>query len=681
MEPRRYPAILPAGPVQQETSASGNRRSRLGACSECRQRKVKCDGQRPRCSNCVRRAVRFCLYVDKPKAGPEAMEAVELLKILSKEHAAVLLGALRSTDDPATALSIFKERADVEGTAPARSQLELELMANNPAAYPPLSPIDASELASSNLLRPVRSSAAGDKADLSSPIKSITTDRQFILPINAREKIGYYDASLHALRVEFWTDIPVTNDFAAQVISLYIATDHPVLGLFHPDLLVADLVSCRNKFCSRFLFHALMYLGCQMYNAFNKDSMQHATNFYEEAERLWKEENDSYLTMAGAVLLSLSLLGNGRDHAVLYYAMEAMRMGERLGLFEAHEDTTTIPHVDDSEEDAEACRFAAWGAFNWNVLVSLFYRQPGSETPKSAPLVPIPGEPSPTQRRGGTSEEVPTNKRQPEEIFPAVCHFWRIIHGARWIYYDKVQDSPPKRYKAALVEHTFRELIAWAETLPPSLLRTQSTSHHVTVLHIWLHAAILDIFRPIVVLPFNEKERLGTFSAWDSSSDTAYAASVNQLKHLVVEYRSKSVASTYSILWHTGLLYLANAMLKDTKDPEWRLYLLLCIYGYESLSRPYRISELIVQGLLSMTMQETDMTGIEAQTIINEIKEGRPERPRNQFEDKIRATFMLDMDLSLKNPEAAKAENLADKFESLSIFQDFLDQEKMETEN
>lgn len=100
----------------------------------------------------------FCVYIDKQKAGPEAMEVIELLKLLSKEHAAVLLGALRSSGDPAEALSTFKEKADADGTAPARSQLELELMANNPGAYPSLRPIDATDLASSNLLRPLRPS-------------------------------------------------------------------------------------------------------------------------------------------------------------------------------------------------------------------------------------------------------------------------------------------------------------------------------------------------------------------------------------------------------------------------------------------------------------------------------------------------------------------------------------------
>ncbi|OTA60803.1 hypothetical protein K449DRAFT_406281 [Hypoxylon sp. EC38] len=468
----------------------------------------------------------------------------------------------------------------------------------------------------------------------------------------------------------------VTNDFAARVISLYMTTDHPLLGLFSPYLFITDLVNQRDRFCSRFLFHALMYLGCQTYSVFDKDSMEYAVEFCDEAEKLWKEEHGSYLTMAGAVLLSLSLIGSGRDHTVLLYATQAMKMGERLGLYNVAEASALRLDVNTSEDDRKTGCYAAWGTFNWNVLLSLFYRQPGSESPSSTPILPIPGETNMEWQEETMPGACLTDEGQLESIFPAVCHFWWIIHEAEWIY-NPVQDSPPSRFRMALVEHTFRELLSWADALQPSLLREEGRPHYVTVLHIWLHCAIMDIFRPFFGKGTGQQSRLTTFSAWDSSPDTAYAASVCQLKHLVVEYRSNFVASTYSILWHTGLLYLANAMLKDTSDPKWHLYLLLCIYGYESLSRPYRIAEVIVQGLLSMTLREHNMTGSEAQKIINELREGRMDGVRRDFKKKVRAQFMVDMDLALTDPEEARAENLAAEFDTLALFQDFLDYDQM----
>ena len=92
-----------------------------------------------------------------------------------------------------------------------------------------------------------------------------------------------------------------------------------------------------------------------------------------------------------------------------------------------------------------------------------------------------------------------------------------------------------------------------------------------------MHCVILDLFRPFVRGHNDGKYRLKTFSASNNFPACAMAASVKQLKRLVVDYRTNYGTSTYSILWHTGLLYLANAVLHGEEDPEERLYFLLCI--------------------------------------------------------------------------------------------------------
>lgn len=79
------------------------------------------------------------------------------------------------------------------------------------------------------------------------------------------------------------------------------------------------------------------------------------------------------------------------------------------------------------------------------------------------------------------AEEDLTEGRLIETVFPAVCNFWKIIHGARWIY-NEVDDPPPARFRMSLVENKFRELINWAEALPTSMLRTEAKTHHATVL-------------------------------------------------------------------------------------------------------------------------------------------------------------------------------------------------------
>jgi hypothetical protein len=68
----------------------------------------------------------------------------------------------------------------------------------------------------------------------------------------------YLDARLQQLKITFWTSVPVTNQYAAGAIALYLITDHPFLSLFDPELFVGDLITERLDFCSPFLVSSLL---------------------------------------------------------------------------------------------------------------------------------------------------------------------------------------------------------------------------------------------------------------------------------------------------------------------------------------------------------------------------------------------------------------------------------------
>ncbi|KAI0512804.1 hypothetical protein F5B22DRAFT_294743 [Xylaria bambusicola] len=712
MQRGRYPRILPAAPAGYagQSSASGNpgepgkevkkrltSQPRPGACLDCRTRKTKCDGLRPACTNCSKRGHAVCVYPERLVNGQKAIELVELLKSSTEDRSNALLKRLREKGDPSIVLAESRGGPS-EGSSPSKldyveykqhqSSLEGELMANNPKAFPILPPIDPIALARSNLLRPWLSDIVLSQLDSNEAEPNLTAPSEYSEP--QEQPIEYCDERLQYLQVGFWTNIKISNDFVAKVISVYMKTDHPLLGLFDTHLFINDLVNQHAKYCSKFLFHSVMYLGCQMYSSFDGSAIQYASEFCRVAESLWKTEKDSYPSMAGAILLSISLMAHGKNHAVLSYASDAMKMGTRLGLFGGGPGHAANPHQPNTgtmQDDLSARSHAAWGVFNWNVMISMFHRQPGSETPASAPSVPIPGEtrsdiagdktadanPGKGGEKDGDDDEDENISEEliVRRLFPALCNFWRLVHEVRWIYYP-VRESPPVSLRKRLVEYAYRELLAWTETLPSFLIRRDQCPHFIIVFHIWLHTAILDMWQPFI---YREKEKipqLRTFSARDRTPDAAYSASVNQLKQLIVEYRSRHAASSYSILWHNGLIYLANAMLRCT-DPEWHLYLLLCIYGYERLSRTFRISEVVAQGLLTMTMRDTDMTGREAYKIMETLKERGLIHVMEDLEEKIHATFMIDLNLAFTNPEAACAENMANEFTDLATFQDLVD--------
>ncbi|ORY64515.1 uncharacterized protein BCR38DRAFT_435341 [Pseudomassariella vexata] len=722
--PKRYPSILPAQPgdpvlapppgseAGSSTAPSPSRlglmrelpqRKRVGtqlACNACRKSKTRCDGHRP-CVACRRRTSE-CVYAERPV--DDKTELLTLLKSMPEPQAFDLLLAYRAMGDPAAVLSSVresqsrsKEDEPITLVTTSLAALEDELKTRNHVSYPRLPPIPAL-LSESVLLQPVRSAPihSKDQQDMADSISRSQPEpdgtdtaessgfhpRTVANPFRIRATpddlpASYCDERLTLLDISYWTDVVVADEFAARVISLYLETDHPLLGFFDPDLFITDLVSKQHRFCSRFLVHALLYWGCQMYSAIDQDANVSANSFCEEALLLWNMERntDSLLNIAGAVLLSLSFIGHGKDHGVLEYSAAAARMAARLGLF-GMEDIPDASRKTLSNEEQSASCYAAWGITNWTTFLSLFYRQPGLPCPKHPPTLPIPGKQEtassqePSNSSNITLRQEPVLPRYMGKTFPALCEFWQILQGVTMRYYQGTNSPVPAHSDLEYAEFKFRELLAWAENLPSELQRAEDNPHHVVILHLWLHAAILDIFRPFIHGLPAERNLLKTFGTRSASAGDVYNASVNQLKRLIITFRSNYVSSTYTILWHTALTYLANAMLQGQSDPEWHVYFLLCIYGYEGLRRPYRISELIAQGLLSMTMRDSDISGAEARRLLGHMRENGSSL--DHIQGKIRATFMADLNLAMKDPEAARVENLAEKFEEMVLFLEYI---------
>ncbi|KAK8869137.1 hypothetical protein PGQ11_007715 [Apiospora arundinis] len=139
------------------------------------------------------------------------------------------------------------------------------------------------------------------------------------------------------------------------------------------------------------------------------------------------------------------------------------------------------------------------------------------------------------------------------------------------------------------------------------------------------------------------------------------------IKQLIIQFRSKYETSICTMLWHTALMYVANAVLQDTDDSQWLEYL-LCIYGYETLRRPFRVAETIGRGLLTMALRNKNIKSEDARNILGCLQE----QGLGQANKNIRATFMGDLQLAHSNPEAATMERLASNFDDMVLFQDFI---------
>ncbi len=153
-----------------------------------------------------------------------------------------------------------------------------------------------------------------------------------------------------------------------------------------------------------------------------------------------------------------------------------------------------------------------------------------------------------------------------------------------------------------------------------------------------------------------------------AAPEAIFAASVKQLKRLIKVYAVGHDSASFSIFWHSALLYVANAVLKYTSSPDWHFYFLVCIQGYLRLFRSFQVAEGIVQGLLAKALGSRAITKEEAVSLTEGV---RSPNSRLKLAQKTNGPPMVDLDLALTDREAAAVGVMVDKFERITMFDEF----------
>ncbi|KAG7146645.1 hypothetical protein HYQ46_004546 [Verticillium longisporum] len=83
------------------------------------------------------------------------------------------------------------------------------------------------------------------------------------------------DPRLTDLDVTYWTNVPMSNIFAAAMLTAYIQWYHPFSAMFDENLFLDDLVHHRHQFCSSFLVAAVLLTACQQHAAFDARSLEY----------------------------------------------------------------------------------------------------------------------------------------------------------------------------------------------------------------------------------------------------------------------------------------------------------------------------------------------------------------------------------------------------------------------
>lgn len=238
------------------------------ACAECRVKKRRCNGKRPMCGPCAAHE-QSCVYTtkdaDETRMQALARENEELKRRLKdlEQHVGHLPGQNGgtsvdllhcTTSDDYVAESVVKgsgysllTSSSSTWSTPLAILPAIGLRFENElsVAYPDLYPMSWK----SNTASSCQQSDA-HTAGILRPLPGFRGTHRSNLP------------DLSNLQIGNWTTVPVTNDFAAKALLLYLQTDHHVLGLFDAELFVHDLLNLRQEFCSTLLVNSLLFWAC-----------------------------------------------------------------------------------------------------------------------------------------------------------------------------------------------------------------------------------------------------------------------------------------------------------------------------------------------------------------------------------------------------------------------------------
>ncbi|KAI9163684.1 Conidial development protein fluffy [Paramyrothecium foliicola] len=502
--------------------------------------------------------------IEKLRMDNRHYEAIlQRLRDAPEEEALSIIRRLKSTTDISAVLA--SSSGAVSPTRPSEldttrntipptfSNIEFELTMLHGVAYPALAPLDVTSIDMDDLVGHSSGSLGNLRLQISStsllpsqtyPNSNDIIDPALLIPGEPAPLRGMpegrqaplsgplpppklCDTRLNQLKLEYWTKVPINDEFAAHTISTYLEYEHTPWGFFDADLFLRDLVEHRLEYCSSFLFK-------QYYVKIDSRAASLSLAFRSEALKLWQAQRalESITTVAAMSVLSLAVHSQGMEQQSLLILEDMHRIASRMRLFGTPHAVETIEHFRKMSPDLiRATAHVAWGSYCW---------------------------------------------------------------------------------------------LRWCNV------------------------------------------RLRSFTSADATPQAIFKASLRQLQRLIVEYVSRERPELYSPLFNTAVLHVSNVVLRNTEDPSWRFYYLLCMAYWKEVYARHPVMGKIVQASLSVAMSRGSLTSTEAQSLMVELQQ----RARHQELGKLALTCIIDYDRAISGQSGSRAHELAQKFTELTMFED-----------
>ncbi|KAF5570420.1 nitrate assimilation regulatory nirA [Fusarium phyllophilum] len=660
--PRR---LLPAARPQPAESSTHYQTAPLArkraptalACEACRQKKIKCNGARPVCSQCRARKSE-CVYRATP--GTDYRDKYEAL--LESHPAAVVYRAIQTRPRPEALEIVRRIQAGVDAETLMRQlssadlllqvQLEPETRLRYQFIYSPLMPTYL-QTDDNPFMRSLihEWSTRDDVVSIASPVFTETdlgSRAQYLRPHHAATIV---DSRLDEIVPSKWTTVAVSDDKMRELIRAYFLQEYDWFTFFHKDYFLDDMISGSNTFCSSLLVNAVLAVGCQCRNYVNEPAEYWNPNslgykFLEEARRLWIVEvthNRSLTTLQAALVLNTIVNMFDMDPLSSAFLVRSIEIAHELGLFEP---TTYIMN----KKLRNSYDLTAWSLFHWQCTLSYqFMTQPLLKTPPKASLPDPDHDPDwygeIWLKYPSSSTLVPLRTGL---VFRAKMSFSIVLNEAMLEIQEDSTDSYLFQHGGKKIIQIAKVLDTWYKAMPEPLSPTKMVSPSQLKIHLHYCYVIVQLYeilapggqRQAPSLPIEEEELQKSLSKYRGYFETILR--IHYLRHSF-EYGNMMLTRFLAMLAFLSLNKIESLTTSkepehittgsgldvgDTDPKEARATLLIAQKGLSDQGRGYYLPKTLLRDVLS------NMTASDA-TILQSFITIPPEEPEKMQERKM----------------------------------------------
>ncbi|UPL03054.1 hypothetical protein LCI18_013988 [Fusarium solani-melongenae] len=503
--------------------SSRSRRRAVEACTFCRRRKIKCNGQRPSCANC-QTYDKECIYEPVPEVAKEAgRERHQRMKSRSNRH------RTNSTDRVRPPSPVASSGGNGDGSEPSCREIECNQQGSGDGSVNDSRPWDTTASTSRSM-----DAGVARVLVLANGESSYHGRTSALFEDNVQERTAGQDA--HPRMPDQWVERGLIAEAARQrqlekinlgqgkldfdgvdpdlgmhLLSLHWNRQHHSFLITYRPAFMRDM-ACDGPYFSKLLLNAI-YFGSSKFSPrlqVRKDPNDVRTAGWKYRERvrelLGGSLDRSHVTTIQALLVmanSLFALGDERSAAWLYAGL-AFRMLIDLGL---HVDLTNSHPF--SDEDLEIRRRVFWGAFVVDKIQSLY--QGRSVTLKEADaMVPIKFLDTyeelefwrPFAYSIPTTGDYPGSPAYSVSTFTSLCKLSIAMSDILSCIYTERTTAQSPAELSNMLEKLQLKLSEWQTSLPGHLqadtVSVVLPPPHVLSLHAMYNVLVILLHRPFV---------------------------------------------------------------------------------------------------------------------------------------------------------------------------------------